>query len=72
MDILMRAQAKVVKFSKNGQSDNTVECTASEFNELMVEIIRLRAVLEGLCEMSPQFLSVKRLQKMAREGILPE
>ena len=68
----MRAQAKVVKFSKNGQSDNTVECTASEFNELLVEIVRLRAKLEEISEALPQFLSVKRLQKIAREGILPE
>ena len=72
MDILIRAQAKVIKFSKNGQSDNTVECTASEFNELLVEIVRLRSVLEAISEALPQFLSVKRLQQMAREGILLE
>ena len=69
MDILMRAQAKVVKISGNGPSENTVEVTASEFNEMMVEIIRLRSVLEEIGE--SEYFSTKHMQKMARDGILP-
>ena len=71
-DILTRAEARVVKFAKNGVSETVVQITVSEFRELLVEIIRLRSVLEGISETLPHFLSVKRLQKMAREGVLPE
>ena len=72
MDILLRAQARVVKFSQNGASDNVVEVTASDFNELLVEIVRLRAKLEEIAERSTVFSSIGQLQKMARDGILPE
>lgn len=69
-DILLRAQAKVIKFSENGASENVVELTASEFNELMTEIIRLRALLEGIGDGSN--FSAKHLRRIARDGILPD
>ena len=72
MDILMRVQGRVVKHSQNGQSDNVVEVTAGEFNEMLVEIVRLRAKLEEIGERSEVFSSVGQLQKMARDGILPD
>ncbi len=72
MDILMRAQGKVIKHSQNGQSDNVVEITAGEFSELLLEIIRLRAKLEEVAERSTVFSSIGQLQRIARAGILPE
>ncbi len=66
----MRAQAKVIKFSENGASENVVEVTAGEFNEMMVEIVRLRAKLEEIGER--EHLSINHMRKMAREGILPD
>ena len=70
-DILLRAQAKVVKHSAADPLETVVEIDAGEFYEMLNEIIRLRSVLEGISETLPHFLSVKRLQKMAREGVLP-
>jgi hypothetical protein len=70
MDILIRAQGKVVKFSENGSAENVVEITSSEFNELLIEIVRCRSVLEEIAE--SQHLSMKRMRRIAREGILPE
>lgn len=72
MDILLRAQAKVVKFSQDGPGENVVEITASEFNELLTEIMRLRAKLEEIGERSAVFSTVSQLQKMALDGILPD
>lgn len=70
MDILLRAQAKVVKISEQGPSHNVVEIEAGEFQEVLVEIIRLRSVLEEIGE--SDLLSINRMRMIAREGILPD
>ena len=68
MDILMRAQAKVIKFSDDGPKHNVVEIEAGEWQEILVEIIRLRALLEGISE---SYMEAKHLRKAALNGILP-
>ncbi len=69
-DILTRLEAKIVKHSSIDPDETVVEMRAGEFKEAVIEIIRLRALLEEIGE--SKLFSVKYMQKMARDGILPE
>ena len=71
-DILIRMQAKVIGPSQVDPLDTVVELQAREFYECLNEVIRLRAKLEEIAETLPSFITVKRLQAMAREGVMPD